>query len=463
MGKGMNAREQTTAGREYRTSEEAVHKLQEALQGVDNPVAAARALRRVAARFRPGESISWDAFRWAAEKLVKPLLDGMAKPVTWAVLDADFGRLQGDGRHHRVPDGPSPSVRSMVEYLADPNALEPPEPVVSRFAWSKRSTLLSCREKGGKSTLASAVVAAASAGRAFLGTRTPRSRTLYADFEEHPHDLIQRLTDFGADPSNVWIMDRLTTDDPIGELETATDLVKPAVIVVDTLSALTESLGIEPANSSAWTSVMTRLTRIARDSEAALKVLHHSRKTDGRYRDSTAIGAGVDVLLQMSDGREAGERKIEARGRWHIEDFTLRLVGKPGAADYGFELATGELSVDARVILFVERKLGCTTRGIRDGVEARASEIDAAIRRLSAQGVMVNTGTETRHVWEVVQNAENPQGHGTDTVGTHFGTHSAVRGGVSVSPKGHTPAGGAHGTRTPEPDTMADEEGEWPE
>lgn len=317
--------------------------------------------------------------------------------------------------------------------------------------------LLACREKGGKSTLAAAAVAAASAGRAFLGTHTPRSRTLYADFEEHPHDLLQRLTDFGADPANVWIMDRLTTDDPIGELETATELVKPALIVVDTLSALTESLGIEPSNSSAWTSVMNRLTRIARDSGAALKVLHHSRKTDGLYRDSTAIGAGVDVLLQMSDGREAGERKIKARGRWHIEDFTLRLVGKPGAADYGFELATGELSVDARVILFVERNRGCTTRAIRDGVEARAKEIDAAIRRLSTQGVTVNTGTETRHVWEVVQNAENPQGHRTDTVGTHLGTHSPVRGGVSVSPNGHTPVGGAHGTRTPEPDTLATE------
>ncbi len=46
----------------------------------------------------------------------------------------------------------------------------------------------------------------------------PRCRVLYVDLEEHPRDLIQRLTDFGADPSNIWIMDRLTTADPIGEL-----------------------------------------------------------------------------------------------------------------------------------------------------------------------------------------------------------------------------------------------------
>ena len=143
--------------------------LEQELLTADNTVAAARALRSVAGRFRPAEAISWDAFRWSAEKLVKPLLDGMAKPVTWAVLDADFGRLQGAGSHHRVPDGPSPSVRSMVEYLADPHALEPPQPIVSRFAWSERSTLLACREKGGKSTLAAAVAAAASTGRAFLG------------------------------------------------------------------------------------------------------------------------------------------------------------------------------------------------------------------------------------------------------------------------------------------------------
>jgi hypothetical protein len=125
----------------------------------------------------------------------------------------------------------------------------------------------------------------------------------------------------------------------------------------------------------------------------------------------------------------------------------------PDAAGYGFELATGELSVDARVLLFVERNRGCTTRAIRDGVEARAKEIDAAIRRLSAQDVMVNTGTETRHVWEVVQNAGNPQGHGTDTVQTHLGTRPAVRGGGRVPQKTHPLKGGVSGTRSPEPDT----------
>lgn len=341
-----------------------------------------------------------------------------------------------------LANAPAVSVRSMADYLADPHALEPPQPVVSRFAWSERSTLLACREKGGKSTLAAAATAAASTGRSFLGVYTPRLRTLYADFEEHPRDLIQRLTDFNAEPSNVWIMDRLTTDDPIGELETATELVKPGLIVIDTLFALVATFRIESGDGSGWTPVMDRLTRIARDSGAALLILHHGRKEDGKYRDSTAIGAGVDVILEMRDGSDAGERRISAKGRWHIEEFTVRLVGVPGAADFGFELATGELSVDARVILFVEREPGCTTRAIRDGVEARAREIDAAIRRLSAQDVMVNTGTETRHAWEVVRNAGNPQGHGTDTVQTHLGTHPAVRGGGRVPQKAHPLKGG---------------------
>jgi hypothetical protein len=154
---------------ELRDREAAEQALREALEGAKHPLDAVAALRSVGRRFRPEHRSTWEAFRSSAEKAIAPFYDGTAKDIVWAVLDADFGRLQGDGRHHRVPDGPSPSVRSMLDYLADPHALEPPEPVVSRFAWSERSTLLACREKGGKSTLAAAVAAAASTGRAFLG------------------------------------------------------------------------------------------------------------------------------------------------------------------------------------------------------------------------------------------------------------------------------------------------------
>jgi len=47
----------------------------------------------------------------------------------------------------------APLTRSLAELLADPDALNPPEPVIPRLAYRGRVTLLAAREKAGKSTV----------------------------------------------------------------------------------------------------------------------------------------------------------------------------------------------------------------------------------------------------------------------------------------------------------------------
>jgi hypothetical protein len=94
----------------------------------------------------------------------------------------------------------------------------------------------------------------------------------------------------------------------------------------------------EPGNASAWTPLMARLVRIARRRDAAVLLLHHALKSDGAYRDSTAIGAAVDVILELRpDEQNAMARRLRTRGRFQVPDTTVCLE------DTGFTLASGEI------------------------------------------------------------------------------------------------------------------------
>ena len=75
-----------------RTLAEARAALQDRLRrdGVDNAVAATRALIHVASRFRPEASSSWDALQIAAERELTPFFNGTrtaAKAVSWTLLE----------------------------------------------------------------------------------------------------------------------------------------------------------------------------------------------------------------------------------------------------------------------------------------------------------------------------------------------------------------------------------------
>ena len=88
-----------------------------------------------------------------------------------------------------------------------------------------------------------------------------------------------------GDPDRIFILDRVA--DPFRDLEAAVRDVKPDLVVIDTLAAFVASLDLDPGSATAWTPIMTRLARIARDHDGAIILLHHGRKSDGAYRDSS--------------------------------------------------------------------------------------------------------------------------------------------------------------------------------
>src|ERR1700730_4897145 len=276
--------------------------------------------------------------------------------------------------------------RSLAEILENPAALDPPQPVAPRLAWRGRMTLLAAREKAGKSTVASAAAAAVSRGAAFLEGPAIQGDVLYLALEEHESDVARRFCRFDADPSRMFIATQL--DRPAENLERAAGEHRPALIVVDTLAAFVGGDIEDPGNSSAWTPLMARLVRIARDHEVAVLLLHHARKSDGTYRDSTAIGAAVDVLIELEpDKQNPSIRHFKVRGRFGVPNTSVCLT------ENGFALASGEISLEAQVLAFVQAQPGCSLRQVTQGVAGRDSDISAAVHALIGGARIVNNGT----------------------------------------------------------------------
>lgn len=280
-------------------------------------------------------------------------------------------------------------LRALAEILDDPTALRPPDPVADRLAWTERVTLLAGREKLGKTTLAAAAAAAVSRGAAFFGEPTEPGNVLWVQAEGHPHDLAEKLVNFGANPRHVFILER-TVDLP-AELRRAVDLVEPVLVIIDTLFSFTRGLEVEPSNASAWTDIMGLFEDVARaDPGPAVALLHHAKKSDGSYRDSSAIGAGVDVVLEMYETSE-GDREIKARGRWSIDNYAYRLIGRD--SELCLKIVTETLPLEERVRSFIERNAGCSKAAVRESVVGRAEDIDTAVFELLEKGALVDHGT----------------------------------------------------------------------
>lgn len=285
------------------------------------------------------------------------------------------------------------AILSVEEILANPEWSAPPEPVVPRFVWRGRSSLLWAREKIGKSTAARGIVGAVSTGRRFLGEETTRGPVLWVALEEHFGDTARLLGEFGCDPATVFILRKIS--EPLQDLQAAIHHTKPAVVVIDTLAAFVRALALESGSSKDWTPVVLGLTEMAHETGAGFLLLHHAQKAGTDYRDSTAIGASVDLILGMTPGDDPDSRKISSKGRWPTEDFAIRLVGN------SYELAAGELSLDTRVLLYIEKNPDASQSEVRRKVQGQARLIDRAIRQLLEREAIDDIGDERGHKYVI--------------------------------------------------------------
>jgi len=285
-----------------------------------------------------------------------------------------------------------PLVRSLAQLINEPDILKPPAAVMPRLAYRGRVALIVGREKmGGKSTLLTAGAAAVSRGITFLGEPTIAGPVLWVSADqEHAAEITQRAVRFGADPARFHV---LWPRESFADLQRALDLVQPILLVVDTLANFARV--DDPSSAAEWPATLLPLLRLARERDMAVDVAHHAKKGEGGgYRDSTAIGANVDLLLELRpDTSDPARRHVTVLGRWLSPNFTVELV-----ADHYQLVAGGELSLDAQVLAFIQQHPRCSLRLVRS-VGGRAEDVDQALARLLASGSVRNDGSDRRHAY----------------------------------------------------------------
>ena len=286
----------------------------------------------------------------------------------------------------------------LYEILEDPEACKPPQPVAPRIAWSKQLTLLAAREKSGKSTLAGAAAAAVSRGSPFLGEVAQAGNVLIIALEESRNAFAQRLVRFGADATRIAVIERFSGNgDLVAAIQEAARIHKPDLIIWDTLGAFANEVSgktLDPGDAQGWTRIMMVILDVAREHGACL-ILHHAKKSDGTYRDSTAIGASVDVILEMH-GEGMEPRTIKAKARFDVPDIRLKLEGNV------FQLIESEAELEARVFSFVARHTGTSFRDMREELGIRNDTLGRIRDKLIRQGKIVNVADGVAHRYKAV-------------------------------------------------------------
>lgn len=293
-------------------------------------------------------------------------------------------------------------LRSLAEVLANPGALALPHVIIPRLAWAGRVTLLAGREKlAGKSTLAAAGVAAATNGRPFLGELSGLATAVWwsADREAEA-DVARRFVRFYANPNNVYLPPYDATLDDV--MHATRGIGEPVVLVVDTLTAATVGLVLNANSASEWTPVLLPLIALARETDTAVVLNHHANRATGEYRDSTNIGALVDMVCRIEAVTDdPAVRVVRSLGRWPTDPtFRVRLEATPDGDDY--TLDGGLPALDARAYTFVQGHPGATTNQVCAALNARRADGLAALQRLSRALNLRNQGTARHHEWYAV-------------------------------------------------------------
>ena len=288
-------------------------------------------------------------------------------------------------------------VYSLAEILANPDALEMPKEIVPRLAHRGVVGLFAAREKSGKSTLLAAAAAAATRGGLLFGERCQLARVLLVSADlEHASLIASRAMRFGADPERLHVV---YPRNGYADVIAAADRLRPDWIQIDTLSNYAPHIE-NPHSAAEWPAVLMPLVRLSRDRQLAITAAHHATKgEDGGYRDSTQIGASVDMIYEMHGVADsAARRRIVVKGRWPMRDFVLELAG-----DEYTIVTSGQLSVDAQVLAYITQHPGCSKNTLRSSLGVGRVPVDEAVEQLLRRRAIENRGSGQAHQYHPLE------------------------------------------------------------
>jgi len=260
----------------------------------------------------------------------------------------------------------APLFYTLAELHANPSLLVPPEPLAPPLAYKGRVTLLAAPPKKGKSTLLGHSLAAASRAGLRCGLLT---------LDEALGETVARLIRFGADPDRIFLTDQRPSDlpawvDATGGLD---------VLAIDALQHFAPT--VKSGDAAGWTAVFAPVKAVARTRGCAVVVLHHTRRSDDQYRDSSAIGAEPDLIIEMKP--RGTERVATCQGRFRAAGFTVSLDADERvivSTDSARPQATGDAPLDLQITI-LRLLQSAEPEGLRAAQWQRLAEEEARISR----------------------------------------------------------------------------------
>lgn len=280
---------------------------------------------------------------------------------------------------------PPHNARTLRELRENPELLIPPREVAPKVgALEGRSLLFAAPDKSGKSTIQAQVCAGISQGRDVLGGPTIGGKVAWLGLEEHVGDVVRRFDALDANLDNIVIVTEVEGRAGLTALLDDGSFVYAAI---DTLVEFASGVVTDPFSSAQWQPLIQGITHLAHRTNTCISLFHHATKATGKYRDSSAIGAGVDVICEMHELSDAEARRdptlrlLDVRGRALPRMKTFVHLTAPGAVTY--ELArSSEFSADLQILQWVEAHPGCSSRDVASGVSKRATDVREVLRKL---------------------------------------------------------------------------------
>lgn len=297
--------------------------------------------------------------------------------------------------------GPVQSDEGMTlgDWLRSPELLKTPDPAIPYLAWPGLKTILSAREKCGKSTLALAGVVAATKGLPFLGEPTPKQRVLWLS-EEAPAICIERCRLMGADHENLIVVPM--GQNPQAQLKRAVKRWTPNIVVIDTLFRFAGVEGDAENDAGTWMPILLLFDEVTHSGAALLVLVHSIKHSDtGEYRGSSAIGGFVDAILEMRRPKD-GERvrRLSGRGRLHFgKPFAVRLL-----TNETFEILRDADVADAdrlqsTVLEYLGSNPGASATITAKVLKRGRQDVTDTLVTLEAGKQIMNRGTDAKPKW----------------------------------------------------------------
>ncbi len=323
--------------------------------------------------------------------------------------DAPLSELAHHAKMFRLPlvaDAPShdaPRGIGTFSPISAPQLFNEPDPVQPTWVWEDflaagGLAALVAKPKVGKTTNAYELAVKVAQGLPYLGRATRRGPVLIVAMEEHRREVKQRLRNLGADQLeeiHVHVGPLEHSPDTFHKLTQYIGQHGILLVIFDTLNTF---WSVQEENDAVGvTHAIKPILTLARESGAAVLLIHHARKSGGEFGDeirgSGALFSLLDVALILKRHEVETQRKLTTISRYPETPGELIIeLREHGHEALGDPASVGKAAkaVNVRAAL-TETPTSAVDLGRRAGVSRGA--VYTYLDQLVAQGHAQRTGT----------------------------------------------------------------------